>query len=462
MNHSDDKPQLPSDVSPPAKTEGLESGMRRPLSRRHFLRAAAAVTGGALTAATAASIRTQDTGHADHVMAGIEMNHGGQAAMESTAMDHTVMKHDIDKYGSMMFREGHAMKPGQVIEPPGSPSPGEVEYKVFDVDVRIVEHEILPGIKSHMFAFNGQVPGPRFEVSEGDWVQVNFTNNTEEMHTIHWHGMVLPYTMDGVPMVTQDPVHPGDTFVYRFQARSTGTRWYHCHWSTPLHAASAMHGAFVVNRKHEPLKQRFPYVRDYTLMLEAWDINFIREEMNGLLKGMKQVNRLMARGKLTPATHGFFKDYENFRQAVESGDYVAPYLQSRSSGLEINPNFFAINGKSYPATERLVIKQGEWIRVRFINASGLSHHMHLHGHDFWWVAQDGNDLPEPRRLNTIHVDPGGTYDVMVYGDNPGYWTWHDHRTTHVRNNGIYPGGMLTVLAYEDFEPSYVPSVSVDQ
>jgi len=409
--------------------------------RRNFLRGAMAATGTA-AAAVAAPIAAKAK----------EMNHslhGGD-----------VMK-DAD-YGSMMYMDNHKMVPGNLIEPPGSPSPNDVKYKVFDIDVRIVKHEILPGIVTHVFAFNGQVPGPEFHVTEDDWVQVNFTNRTEEMHTIHWHGIILPYTMDGVPMVTQDPVHPGDTFVYRFQAKPAGTHWYHCHWSTPLHAASAMHGAFIVHRKKEPLKKRFPYTRDYTLMLEAMDTNFIREEMNGLLEGMKEVNLLMSKGLLDYKTHGFFKDYKEFKQAVDSGEYVAPYLQSRSSGVNIEPNFFMINGKSYPATKRIGIKQGEWIRVRFVNASGISHHMHLHGHDFWWVAQDGNDLAEPRKLNTIHVEPGGTYDVMVYGDNPGFWTWHDHKTVHARNNGIYPGGMLTVMAYEDFEPTYVPSVSTDQ
>jgi len=143
-------------------------------------------------------------------------------------------------------------------------------------------------------------------------------------------------------------------------------------------------------------------------------------------------------------------DYNSFDDAYEAG------------GRHINPNFFGINGKSYPATKRIGIKQGEWIRIRLINASGKPHHMHLHGHDFWWVSQDGNDLAEPRHINTVHVEPGGTYDIMVYGDNPGYWTFHDHATTRVTNNGIYPGGMLTVLEYEDFTPTYTPSVSVDQ
>jgi FtsP/CotA-like multicopper oxidase with cupredoxin domain len=406
--------------------------------RRGFLRAAATFTGGAAALG------------------------GGVPAARAAQADHSGMHHGSNAYDSMMFMEGHQMEPGLVIEPPGSPGDDEVDYREFDMDIRIVEHEIVPGVKVHMFAFNGQVPGPEFHVNEGDWVKVNFTNHTEEMHTIHWHGVVLPYTMDGVPMITQDPVHPGQSFIYRFQAKPGGTRWYHCHWGTPLHASHAMHGAFVIHKSDDPLRERFPYTRDYTLVLESWDLNFAREEMNGLLEGMKQVNLLMSQGKLDPQTHGFFRNYLEFRDAYESGKYVPPYLLSRSSGVDISYNFFGINGKSYPATKRLKIKPGEWIRVRMINASNARHHMHLHGHDFWWVAQDGNDLPQPVRLNTVHVEPGGTYDIMIYGDNPGFWTFHDHDTTHVRNNGLYPGGMLTLLEYEDFEPTYRPTTSVDQ
>lgn len=412
--------------------------------RRKFL-SQALLAGGGLIGTTALAKENHEHHMSDKTM------HKGNHSMHG----------NMQQYETMMFMPGHSMH-GGVIEPPGAPDDKSVKYKEFTIEVDVIQHEIVPGVKAHMFAFNGQVPGPLFRVMEGDWIKVNFKNNTEEMHTIHWHGLTVPYTMDGVPMVTQDPVHPGQTFVYRFQAKPAGTRWYHCHWSTPLHAGHGMHGAFIIDKKKDPLKKKYPYRRDYTLVLESWDINFSREEINGLLEGMKQVNTLMAQGKLDPATHGFFKNYAEFKQAVDSGEYIPPYLLSRSSGVEIKHNFFGINGKAYPATERLIIKKGEWIRVRLINAGTLSHHMHLHGHDFWWVAQDGNDLAEPRRLNTIHVEPGGTYDIMIYGDNPGYWTFHDHNTQHVRNNGIYPGGMLTLLEYEGFTPSYKPSLSVDQ
>ena len=151
------------------------SGSAEKVSRRDFLRKTASAASGAVAATTViAAARAGEVAAGAKAAVDKSMDH---SAMSET-MSHAATGHDTSKYGSMMFMEGHSMKPGQVIEPPGSPSPDEVKYKVFDVDVRIIEHEILPGIKSHMFAFNGQVPGPEFHVTEGDWIQVNFTNHT--------------------------------------------------------------------------------------------------------------------------------------------------------------------------------------------------------------------------------------------------------------------------------------------
>ena len=119
-------------------------------SRRDFLRTATVVAGG-----TALAAGTNLTAKADQIQ-----------KVATTTTKHT--GHAMTEYGSMMFMQNHSMKSGQVIEPPGSPSPNDVNYRVFDVDVRIVEHEILPGIKMHVFGFNGQVPGPEFHVNEGD------------------------------------------------------------------------------------------------------------------------------------------------------------------------------------------------------------------------------------------------------------------------------------------------------
>jgi manganese oxidase len=401
-------------------------------TRRNFLKAAAGTVAGA---ALVGAARAQTAGHA---------HEGGK--------------------GSMMYMAGHDMR-GAVTHAPGAPPDDAVNYREFELTFDLIEHELLPGVKMPTFAFNGQLPGPVFRVQENDWIKVSVRNNTEEMHTIHWHGVDLIYTMDGVPLVTQDPVHPEETFVYRFQARPHGTRFYHCHWGTPLHFMAGLHGAFIIDSPNDPIRKAFPYTRDYVLMLEAFDVNFARAHMNEVLKGMKRVNALMAQRRLSPVTHGFFRNYREFLKAIEDG-WRPPYTRGMAEVPTVTPRFFAINGKSFPATMEqghLKIRRGEYIRIRLINGGIADHHMHLHGHQFWVVAEDGNPLPYHKRVNTLAVTPGKTFDIVVYGDNPGFWDFHDHKETQSTNNMVYPGGMITMLEYEDMgDPPYVPSISINQ
>ena len=100
-------------------------------------------------------------------------------------------------------------------------------------------------------------------------------------------------------------------------------------------------------------------------------------------------------------------------------------------------------------TPNLYIREGENIRVRLINAGTEEHYLHLHGHDFWLVCDDGLRLPQPYQKNTLRLSPGKTLDIIIEGNNRGLWTFHDHDTRRVTNNGLYPGGNLLVLAYED-------------
>ena len=118
---------------------------------------------------------------------------------------------------------------------------------------------------------------------------------------------------------------------------------------------------------------------------------------------------------------------------------------------EIEGNY-TINGHSFPATldeDLLSIKTGETARVRFINMGSFHHPMHLHGHQFRVYAIDGNPIAFKAYQNTIDLAPGTTADVIIEGTNPGTWTFHCHIISHVANKGVYPGGMLTLLDYED-------------
>lgn len=345
--------------------------------------------------------------------------------------------------------------------PKGAPPPDSPLYKRFALELKVVQHEIVPGWTAHMMAYNGRIPAPTIRVNEGDWVWVEFTNASDEMHTIHWHGLVLEYRHDGIPYVTQDPIMRGEKYTYVFQAKTYGTHFYHCHFGTSMHMQSGMYGAIIVERPDDPIRKRFPYTRDIVLVLSSIDTVFVREQMNSMFARMRQRDALAMRGALDLPTQNRFATLKDFVDAVKRG-FVPPYVRSRNAPRIPAPNFFLINGRAYPATDVIRVREGEWVRIRFINAGNVIHQMHLHGHDFFWVCSDGAPLPSPVQMNTMTVSPGKTEDIVFFADNPGFWMLHDHDVTHTTNNGLYPGGAMTHIEYEGFRGTYTPSISLDE
>lgn len=336
--------------------------------------------------------------------------------------------------------------------PRDRPRPGE-KIRVFDIEVTIDVHEILPGVQTHMFLFNKSHPGPEIRVKEGEWIQVNLKNKSPEFHTIHWHGIMLPMEMDGVPLGTQWPVGPNQEFRYLWRAQPAGTHFYHCHVMTTLHQQAGLVGSLIVESDKDIVRDTFPYSREYTMILTEADTNFIRNMMAEMVEMGVQMERMNHSASMMREMNGrmmgWFKNKEEFVKAVDKG-YIPPYLAARTgTAMPITPNYFMINGKSYPMTDPLMIKRGENIRVRLIGGGVMPHFIHLHGHDFWHVCQDGAPLASPVRLNTIPIYPGTTSDIVIQGTNPGFWHFHDHSDLATTNNGQHPGGMMTMLMYED-------------
>lgn len=346
----------------------------------------------------------------------------------------------------------HPAATAPAYPPRRAPQPGEKVHE-FDIGLDVSVHELVPGVKIHAFTYAGTYPGPEIRVPEGDWVQVNFTNKTAELHTIHWHGIILPNEMDGVPNGTQWGVGRGQTFKYLFRAQPAGTHFYHCHNMTNLHVQAGMFGALIIEPKDDLIKRVFPYEREYTLLLSEVDTVMVEKQMEEMLRMMTVMDKMNESPKLMREMNGrmmgWFANKKAFTDAVKAG-YIPPYIGA-NTGRSPSPNFnfFLINGKSYPMTEELSIRMGENIRVRLVGAGAQTHYMHLHGHDFWHVAQDGSPLMSPMRLNTIPVFPGSTSDIVIQGTNPGMWHLHDHSDLASTNNGIFPGGMMTMLMYED-------------
>lgn len=362
--------------------------------------------------------------------------------------------------GTTMAHGPHGMPMGTPPPlPKGAPPPGSPLYKKFAFDLKVVQHEIVPGVVIHMMAYNGRIPAPTIRVNEGDWVWVDLTNSSDEMHTIHWHGLIVDYRHDGVPYVNQDPVMRGEKYSYVFQAKPYGTHFYHCHFGTVMHMQAGMYGAIIVESPDDPIRKRFPYTQDYVFVLSSIDTSYVREQMNQMFARMKQRDALGAR--LDLATQGRFKTLADLYAAIKKG-YVPPYARPRAAPRLPQPDYFLINGRAYPATEPMKVKEGEWIRVRYINAGNVTHSMHIHGHDFFHVCTDGSPLPNPVRGNTVVVAPGRTEDIVFHADNPGFWSLHDHDVSHTTNAGIYPGGTMTHIEYEGFVGSYHPTISLDE
>lgn len=281
-------------------------------------------------------------------------------------------------------------------------SAGIAAEREFEMTIEERVIQVAPGLEYQVFAFNGQVPGPLIRVREGDDVTVHVTNLTSLPHTIHWHGLYQTnnWRNDGVPGVTQEPIEPGDTFTYQWKAEKTGTLWYHCHVNVSEHVGiRGMWGPLIVDPKR-PVKQERRVTKEAIIMLSSWD------------------------------------------------SVYADKLGQGGGPLD-TPNYFSMNGRSFPLTQPIRIEKGDVLRIRFIGAGSEIHSMHLHGHDMLITHKDGSPLPNPYYVDTILIGPGERYDAIVELNNPGLFMMHDHVDPHVTNNGKQHGGPMTVIEYKE-------------
>ena len=271
----------------------------------------------------------------------------------------------------------------------------EGNVKVFDLEVSVIEWWITPDKPVLAYAFNHQVPGPRIELRQGDRVRFNVANHLPESTSVHWHGLVLPNSMDGAAEVTQSPIRPGATFTYAFDVTQAGTFFYHSHDHPDRQQALGEYGALIIAPADPSVDAAYEYQYDEPIQLQEW---------------------LVREGWTFPA-------------------------MLMDGAL---PNFFTINGKSYPATPVLEMRVGEKVRFRFIGTNNnFVHPMHIHGGPFTIIETDGSPVTATARLqkDTVDVGPGERYDMIWEARQPGKWLLHCHIPHHTTNdNGEEQGG----------------------
>lgn len=255
--------------------------------------------------------------------------------------------------------------------------------KVFHLVAEEFSHEFAPGLTAKVWGYNGTLPGPVIEAVEGDTVRIYVTNKLPEATSVHWHAILLPNGMDGVSGLTQRPIPSGETYKYEFTLKQHGTFMYHSHFDEMTQIGVGTTGMFVVH----PRERRPDHAdRDFGLMLGEW--------------------------KIHPGT-------------------------SRVDPSEMTEfNILTFNGKAFPATEPLVVKTGQKVRIRVANLSVMNHHpIHLHGFQFRITETDGGQIPESaqQRETTVLTPVGSTRTVEFVADEPGDWPLHCHMTHHIMN-----------------------------
>jgi FtsP/CotA-like multicopper oxidase with cupredoxin domain len=138
------------------------------------------------------------------------------------------------------------------------------EIREYKLNASVAAVNVGTGKSFKAWTYNGQLPGPEIRIKEGETFRAVLKNYLSEGTTIHWHGLPVPNKMDGVPNVTQDPVQPGQSFIYEFQATPPGTYIYHAHFSYQLDRG--LYGPLII----EPKKEERSYDREYVLTLEGW------------------------------------------------------------------------------------------------------------------------------------------------------------------------------------------------
>lgn len=286
----------------------------------------------------------------------------------------------------------------------------------FEIVAREVDWELAPGKVIRAMTYNGALPGMAIRVREGQRVRITLRNQLREPTTIHWHGVDVPIGMDGVPGISQPEVQPGASFVYAFEARPAGTRWYHTHVNSEVQLDAGLSAPFII----EPLAPEPAVDRDYTLVLD----DFIA---NGAANGSESSGGMG--GMMGGGMMGGVMGNPRVDEAYDT---------------------FTINGKAFPASENLIVRKGDRVRLRLINASSAQTFVvRLLGHTLNVTHTDGNPLRAPVAVDALPIAPSERYDVLVNADNPGKWLFYAMDRHHTDN------GLAAYVVYRGSESAPV-------
>jgi len=275
------------------------------------------------------------------------------------------------------------------------------------IDLEIARTPLRIGDRTaHPITINGTIPGPVLRLREGTEAVLRVTNHLDEATSIHWHGILLPFRMDGVPGVSFAGIAPGETFTYRFPVRQAGTYWYHSH--SGLQEQLGHYGALVIDPAGaDPA----PYDRDHVVLLSDWTF----ENPYAVFRKLKTAEGYYNYQQRTVAD--FFRDVETkgWDAAVAArGMWGRMRMSSRDIADVTGATYtYLMNGQAPGSNWTGLFRPGERVRLRFINGSAMSYFdVRIPGLKMTVVQADGQDV-EPVAVDEFRIGVAETYDVVV-------------------------------------------------
>lgn len=284
-----------------------------------------------------------------------------------------------------------------------------------EFDLRIGETAVnFTGRSRLAVTVNGSLPAPILRCREGDEITLRVTNTLHEDTSLHWHGILLPSNMDGVPGLSFAGIRPGETFTYRFALKQSGTYWYHSH--SHFQEQRGLYGALII----DPVApEPFAYDREFVLLLSDWSDSSPERIAAILKKDAHYYNT----GKRTVA---------DFWREVREQGFWAAWSDSRAwAAMRMEPTDLAdvtgytytylMNGHTPSANWTGLFKPGERIRLRLINGSAMSYFdVRIPGLTLTVVAADGQNV-QPVTVDELRIAAAETYDLIVEaGHEPAY------------------------------------------
>jgi multicopper oxidase len=298
----------------------------------------------------------------------------------------------------------------------------------------------LGGVTVHTWSYRGAIPGPEIRARKGDTVQATLANRLPGPSTVHWHGVALRNDMDGVPVITQDPVAAGAEFTYQFTAADPGTYWYHPHAGVQLDRG--LYGPLIIEDPAEPAA----YDHDWTVILDDWidGTGYTPDQVLATLRnGMSGMGGMtsppasasgstgtggtgMTAATASPVTSGTGMPGMDMPSATPTpsassmgGTRTGPMLSGGSSPLlggdagDVRYPFYLINGRVRTAPRTFTARPGQRARIRLINAAAdTAFRVALGGHTMTVTHADGYPV-NPVKAAALLLGMGERYDVQV-------------------------------------------------